>query len=535
MTIDISALAWMVRRMDVSATLKTFVAVFAIFIVLYYLGAIFQIVSGVLRDDFGISDSGGTGWLVLAITMSVIAAFSPLTFILWDWVARRPWRYLAAFNGAFLGAISMAVIGGALGIVGNEIFENLESFDITERISLIAMLGVPLAILIVWLLAESRTIQVVMKWLVISMAAVVLIGLAGLLAEDLSFDSRDALLEAVLTLAAPVAYASIAIWLVVRIIRHRIILSADRPRELILGALYRKSFWARLAFLTGLPSSLWHAAALKTPAFWAFLFARPMVYGGFLYLVRNVDQYSEATTQIAGGAGLIAGGHALFYGAKRLATKYAWVPENPGDPRAPVLFLRSFEDDQLTFKRPWWDLPGHWFDLWSFRRNADEAMIDEIAQYGPVVALGMPGEKTIPFGAQRYYSTHEDWQNIVANTAKAAQAIVIAAGSTPGVLWEYELIARENLFDRTLVLFPPLPGDESEGNTKVLAALASAFRVSNQFELAKNQHIIAMIPTASGAPTLLTARKVTAAAYIVAMRGHFQKCTARQLADSLSL
>ena len=47
-----------------------------------------------------------------------------------------------------------------------------------------------------------------------------------------------------------------------------------------------------------------------------------------------------------------------------------------------------------------------------------EAMIDEIAQYGPVVALGMPGEKKIPFGAMRYYSTHEDWQKIVTETAK---------------------------------------------------------------------------------------------------------------------
>ena len=34
MTVDISALAWLVRRMDVSATLKTFVAVFAVFLVL---------------------------------------------------------------------------------------------------------------------------------------------------------------------------------------------------------------------------------------------------------------------------------------------------------------------------------------------------------------------------------------------------------------------------------------------------------------------------------------------------------------------
>ena len=46
----------------------------------------------------------------------------------------------------------------------------------------------------------------------------------------------------------------------------------------------------------------------------------------------------------------------------------------------------------------------------SWRRNADEALIDEIAQYGPVVALGRPGEKHVPFGAQRHYEAHETWQ-----------------------------------------------------------------------------------------------------------------------------
>ncbi len=535
MTVDISALAWLVRRMDVSATLKTFVAVFAVFAVLVYLREIYQFVSEVLRFESEFFDSEFVGWLIAGVAMAVISAFGPLAFIVWDWVARRPWRYLAALNGALLGAIAMAAIGGGIGFFADEIIGELEWFEAPEKIMLAALLGGLLAIMVTWLVAESKRIRVALKWLVWLIAGVILIGLAISYVEDVRLDEPGTQFEDVLTLVALLIYVTVPTWLVVRAIRHRIILSGDRPRELFLGALHRKGFWVRLAFLTGLPSSLWHAAAIKTPAFWAFLLARPMVYGGLLVLLSTTYVRFGVATQIIGGITLIIGGHALFYGAKRLATNYAWVPENPGDPRAPVLFLRSFEDDQLKFKRPWWDIVGHWIDLWSFRRNADEAMIDEIAQYGPIVALGMPGEKKIPFGALRYYSTHDDWQNIVAETAKSAQAIVISAGSTPGVRWEYELLAREKLLDKTLLLFPPVPSGGSEGNDAALATFADAVKMTNRFELAEGHQMIAMIPAANGAPTLLTARKATAASYVVAVRGYFQKCTVNQLADPLSL
>jgi hypothetical protein len=172
---------------------------------------------------------------------------------------------------------------------------------------------------------------------------------------------------------------------------------------------------------------------MRTAAFWAFLLARPIVYAGVVFAASESWQHLGNTVQLAAGLGIVVAGHALFFGAKRLATAYAWNPDNPLDDRDPVLFLRSFEDDQLRFRRAWWNLPRRWLDLWSFRMNADEALIDEVAQYGPVVALGMPGDKKVPFGAQRYYSSHDDWQEIVTKTARKARAIVLSAGDTPGV------------------------------------------------------------------------------------------------------
>ena len=102
-------------------------------------------------------------------------------------------------------------------------------------------------------------------------------------------------------------------------------------------------------------------------------------------------------------------------------------------------------------------------------------------------------------------------------------------------MWEYELIARENLLDKTLLLFPPVPNLGSENNDTALATFREAVNLNYEFEVAKDQQMIAMIPAANSVPTLLTARHPTAAAYVVAVRGHFQKCTVNQLADPLTL
>jgi len=529
MIIDISALSWMIRRMDVSATLKTFTAAFAFLTVLFYLREIYEFVANIIRYDFDLDESGSLTSSIAAVSLMIISAFTPLLFILWDWISRQPWRYLAAVNGAIVGAVAMAGVSALIGTSMWSFFEEFDDLSVLERGFVAMVVGTLLAILTTWMVADSRRLRAAMKWIIISIAAAILVAFLAAMLDEEPGELRDTLLQLVAIGFSVVLVA----WLLTRTVRHRIILSGNRPRELFLGAIYRKGFWVRLAFLTGLPSSLWNVAAMKTLAFWAFLLARPMVYGGLLLLTRASAQYNPAR-QAAYGVGLIIGGHLVFYFAKRLAARYAWNPGKRADSRAPVLFLRSFEDDQLLFRRPWWNVVGRWFDLWSFRRNADEAMIDEIAQHGPVVALGVPGEKKVPFGARRYYSSHDDWQQIVTKTAKEAQAIVIAAGCSPGVLWEYDLLARENLHGKTLLLFPPPSKDaDPERNSTALKAFIDTIDVAQEYGVPDDQNMVALLPSENRAPTLLTAGKATASAYVAAVRGYFQKCSTEQLADPL--
>lgn len=533
MTIDVSGIAWMIRRMDVSATIKNFVAVFSILSVPLYLVAAFASLAGMIAFGLDLEDSGDAIFLATGIVVAVLSALSPLLFILWDWVARQPWRTWAAINGALMGALLFAAIGAAIGFGIDRYLE--ESFDVglAERAIGGAVFGTALALLLAWLVIESVVARRIMKWICIVAAALALVSGVALLAVDAYRDEYDGGPEAALLAIASVVGGVLYVALFLRAIRNRVVLSGPVPRELLLGEIHRGGFWPRLAFLTGLPSSLWHAAAMKTPAFWAFLFARPLVYAGILVLAGELFPLSGLPMQIVLAILLVAGGHVLFWGAKRLATAYAWDPERSPDPRPPVLFLRSFEDDQLSFRRPWWQLISRWLDLWSFRTNADEALIDEIAQYGPVVALGMPGEKTIPFGAMRHYATHEDWQRIVADTAKSASAIVIAAGNTPGVRWEYELLAQEGLLDKTLLLFPPV--DDEATNRAALDAFFKACGTQPRFDVPKDARLIGLLPGSDSRPILLTAGETAASAYVAAIRGFFQKSSIDELSDRLAV
>jgi hypothetical protein len=522
MTIDISGLAAVIRRLDVSATLKAFVAVLAPLFVLTQVATVFAGIVGFV-SNFDVSEDAAAFWGVVGVAL--LTAFAPLAFVLTDWIARQDaWRHVSAVTGGAIGAIGFG-LGGA--VIGCLVFWTLHA-DVTvpgatPRTTLLTATALALAGIVVWSLAPWRALRRLLSALAVLLAfgAVAFVIWVVFVASDLADGSRnDIAILAALLLAA----GALAGW-IVRTVQLRVILSGDTPRTLLFGDFIRRGVLVRFAFLVGLPSSLWNAAAMRTSAFWMFLASRPLVYVGFTVLLRA---WLGVLGAVLGVASIVAG-HLAFHFGKRLAASYIWKPASPDDPRPPILFLRSFQDDQLDFGLKPWDVVGRWFALWSFRRNADEMMIDEVAQYGSVVALGRPGEKSAPFGALRHYSSHEDWQAIVTETARSAQAIVIAAGDSPGVLWEYELLTRERLLDRTLLLFRPTrEGDDA--NERALSAFLGVAATAAPVTAGAGRHLVALLRAGTD-PTLLVARRPTSAAYVAAIRAHFQKHTAADLAD----
>lgn len=126
------------------------------------------------------------------------------------------------------------------------------------------------------------------------------------------------------------------------------------------------------------------------------------------------------------------------------------------DSRPPVLFLRSFRDDQVTLpktpllRRLWAAVPEP--------QRLDHKLIEEFSYYGPVVALGKPGEEALPYGAARLYVAHADWQEKVLEIAREARAIVVVADrnesrvATDGLDWEIEQLLQPALVEKALFL-----------------------------------------------------------------------------------
>jgi hypothetical protein len=108
------------------------------------------------------------------------------------------------------------------------------------------------------------------------------------------------------------------------------------------------------------------------------------------------------------------------------------------DPRPPVLYLRSFADDDQALI----DDEGSALARRSMQLLRPPSPEEELAAFlrrlGPVVAIGKPGEPLPELGAARLYVAHDAWQAKVRSLMAQAGLVVVRVGTSPGVLWEIE-------------------------------------------------------------------------------------------------
>jgi hypothetical protein len=103
------------------------------------------------------------------------------------------------------------------------------------------------------------------------------------------------------------------------------------------------------------------------------------------------------------------------------------------DQRPPILYLRTFDDDNEESRNP--DSGGMIFGTY------EERLIRAMRRYGPVVAIGRPGERLPPLGAARMYAD-ADWKRTVSELAAKARLVVLRPAATEAVLWEATTAAR---------------------------------------------------------------------------------------------
>jgi len=147
------------------------------------------------------------------------------------------------------------------------------------------------------------------------------------------------------------------------------------------------------------------------------------------------------------------------------------------DPRPPVLYLRSFQDDAaVALAGGGWRLPRRIGRLmvWATPEQELSRILNRI---GPVVAIGKPGEPLPELGAARVYVAHADWQAVVGDLMRKAALVVVRVGESPGVLWEIEQALQHLPRERLLLVVlgaGPMAGPIAQRLAPVLGDVMAA-------------------------------------------------------------
>lgn len=116
---------------------------------------------------------------------------------------------------------------------------------------------------------------------------------------------------------------------------------------------------------------------------------------------------------------------------------------------APVLFLRSFDDDDLIDPTPRMIPLGDFFP-----RRYEESFARALRKLGPMIAIGRPGSRLPELGSQRLYVPDHAWKDAVEYLRTRAAAVLIVVGTTEGLWWEIDTSLVRLPRERLLFFFP---------------------------------------------------------------------------------
>jgi len=121
------------------------------------------------------------------------------------------------------------------------------------------------------------------------------------------------------------------------------------------------------------------------------------------------------------------------------------------DSRRPVLLLRSFGDDSLRLSRA-----ARWSrDLRRQALTFELLIAQELTPFGPIVAIGKPGERLAPLGAARDYVEDGVWRDAVQARMRAAAVVVLIVGTSEGLAWELARLRDLRQLHKLILVFPP--------------------------------------------------------------------------------
>jgi len=125
------------------------------------------------------------------------------------------------------------------------------------------------------------------------------------------------------------------------------------------------------------------------------------------------------------------------------------------DGRPPVLFLRSFADDQVSLASARVPRYLRVVDPGIVRHRFEELLVSGFGSVGPLIAIGDPRDPRPPIGASRQYFGAGQWQDHVLHHMSGASAIVVSLSNTTALGWELDQIRVRGYVKKTLFIVPP--------------------------------------------------------------------------------
>lgn len=128
-----------------------------------------------------------------------------------------------------------------------------------------------------------------------------------------------------------------------------------------------------------------------------------------------------------------------------------------------VLYLRPFYQDvkssgHIPGKRDqnFFNNPVSW--ILQSDRSHEERLAALFSEFGPLLAVGSPGEKVAGgAGALRMYLPLDNWQGTVGDLIDGARLVVLGTGPGPGTMWEYvEVLRRSHPTKLVLLITDPI-------------------------------------------------------------------------------
>ena len=190
-----------------------------------------------------------------------------------------------------------------------------------------------------------------------------------------------------------------------------------------------------------------------------------------------------ALAAIAAGGFILRRGATLRNNALKMRVIDGWTLLRD-DPRPPILYLRSFLDDEKRSRSAPLSTGGRGVVAGVMGRvvgqllggaagaheTQEEQLVKELSKLGQCIAVGDPAETLPDLGAARIYLGN-DWQTHVADLMARSRLIVFRVGShSPGFWWEVDCVRNVVPPERVAFWIPP----EAEGGGTLVKSMKSS-------------------------------------------------------------